>query len=68
MKLQSDFALLDVKRGRVGLLKTCGGDHGPARIPVTITGFITGAWGHDDGDSREFQVTVTKAEIGEAAA
>ena len=63
MKIQSTFALLDVKRGRVGLLKACGGIEGNARIPVTITGFITGAWGHDDGESREFEIEVSKAEI-----
>ncbi len=63
MKIQSTFALLDVKRGRVGLLKACGGEGGDARIPVTITGFITRAWGNDDGESREFTVEVSKVEV-----
>ena len=30
------------------------------RVPVTITGYIVGAWGNDDGESQEFQVEVTK--------
>ena len=63
MKLQVDFALLDVKRGRAGLLKACGGPRGRVRIPVTITGFVTGAWGHDDGVSREFEIDVTEATV-----
>lgn len=55
MKLQSDFALLDVKRGRKGLVKrTQKGE----RIPVTITGYIAGQWGHDDGESIEFEFKV----------
>ena len=63
MKLQSTFALLDVKRGRGALLKVVGGETGLARIPVTITGFITQSWGNDDGESREFTVEVSKVEV-----
>ena len=62
MRLQSDFTILDVKRGRQKLLKQVGGIDGEARIPVVITGYITGAWSHDDGTSQEFEVEVTKAE------
>lgn len=69
MILVSNFAILDVKRGRQGLLKTVGG-HGTKyprtgnRVPVTITGFIDGSWGKDDGTSREFTVHVTGVETG----
>jgi len=56
MKIQSNFALLDVKHGRKGLEKAL--SKGP--IPVTITGNLTGVWGNDDGESVEFEVEVTK--------
>jgi hypothetical protein len=61
-KITSDFAVLDVKGGRSALFKELGytrREGGPAPIPVTITGEIVGAWGHDDGISREFQIRVT---------
>ena len=67
MKLHSTFAIIDVKRGKVGLLKAVrkaqAGDGGTdAKIPVVIRGFITREWSGDDGTSREFQVDVTKVE------
>ncbi len=67
-KIQSTFALLDVKHGRVGLLREVGGrgtDVPPTgrRVPVVITGEIVEAWGHDDGESREFEVQVTSVKI-----
>lgn len=62
MKLQSDFALLDVKRGRARLAKEI--KSGP-RIPVVIHGWIDHQWGDDDGTSIEFAVDVTKVEVGE---
>jgi len=71
MKIQSTFALLDVKRGRKKLLKILGypGNHmgGPQRkpIPVVIYGEIIGPWGHDDGISQEFEVIVKEVEIKE---
>lgn len=72
MKLTSDFAILDVKNGRNKLLKRVQGEgFGPtgrptgARIPVTITGFIVGAYGGDDGTSREFEVEVTDLTVNE---
>lgn len=64
MKIQSDFALLDVKTGRGALNKHFAkrprlGECPPAmRIPVTITGYIDDVWGGDDGTSREFSVVV----------
>jgi hypothetical protein len=67
MKLQSDFALLDVKHGRVGLLKKVGtgGDlpENPNTVPVIIHGHIDYAWGDDDGVSREFAVIVDRVDV-----
>ena len=57
--INSTFALLDVKRGRKQLLRRLRSE---TRIPVTITGFITHVWGHDDGTSIEFAVDVTSVE------
>lgn len=68
MQIQSTFALLDVKRGRKALEKhfrnrprmgQCPED---MRVPVTITGYLDGIWGDEDGVSREFTVTVQKVE------
>ena len=64
MEIKSTFAILDVKAGRSALNKHFSkrpalGVCPPAmRIPVTITGYIDGIWGADDGVSREFSVTV----------
>ncbi len=65
MKLQSKFALLDVKRGRVGLRKKLvkAGAEG-ALIPVVIYGRIVRCWGADDGVSQEFEVEVDSVEVG----
>ena len=65
LQITSKFALLDVERGRGPLFKITGyGESNTlARIPVTITGFIVGAWGHDDGTSREFNVEVTAVRV-----
>lgn len=56
-QIQSDYATLDVKRGRVALARRIAA--GDDRIPVTIRGYITGVNGEDDGDSIEFRVEVT---------
>lgn len=63
--IKSGFALLDVKQGRGPLFKALGytGRSGAAPIPVTITGFIVGAWGEDDGTSREFEIEVTEVKV-----
>lgn len=64
MEIKSDFALLDVKAGRGALNKHFAkrprlGECPPAlRIPVTVTGYIDGVWGGDDGVSREFTMVV----------
>jgi hypothetical protein len=65
MKIQSTFCLLDVKRGRKKLAKFFNFEAAPEglRIPVTITGYVTGVWGNDDGESQEFTVEVTKAKL-----
>jgi hypothetical protein len=69
VKLQSNFALLDVKAGRARLTEMLGGypeayRPEPARkIPVIIKGFITHQWGQDDGISREFSVDITSVSI-----
>lgn len=60
MKLQSNFALLDVKRGRVGLRKKL--EKG-ALVPVIIYGRVTHIWGNDDGESQEFEVEVDSVEV-----
>lgn len=64
MDIKSDFAILDVKAGRGPLNKhfkdrpRLGECPPKMRVPVTITGYIDGVWGDDDGVSREFCVTV----------
>jgi len=67
MKLQSDFALLDVKRGRKALDKMMPPGSQPLskrdRIPVIIRGFISHRHGADDGISIEFGVDVTSVEV-----
>lgn len=56
MKIQSDFAILDVKWGRHALYKRF--RTGDERIPVTITGWLDGINSEDDGTSREFTMIV----------
>jgi hypothetical protein len=58
-RIDSGFAILDVKRGRVQLARRV--NRGEKRIPVTIRGYITEVHGNDDGTSIEFEVTVTDA-------
>ena len=69
-KITSEFAILDVKKGRQALDKNFA-DHkrtGVAEaVPVTITGFIVGVWSGDDGTSREFEVRVTDVKVEDAA-
>lgn len=65
MKLQSDFALLDVKKGRKALAKMMpnGSKRTDAVIPVVIKGYISHRHGNDDGVSIEFGIDVTSVEI-----
>lgn len=69
MRLKSKFAVLDVMDGRKKLaahfkdrprLGPCPDD---MRIPVTITGYIDGIHGCDDGTSIEFAVMVDRVKI-----
>lgn len=63
-KIKSTFAILDVKAGRAPLNKhfanrpRLGECPRKMRVPVTITGYIDGVHGGDDGTSREFSVVV----------
>lgn len=62
INIGSDFALLDVKQGREELFEYF--QYGKSGgIPITITGEITSVWGHDDGISREFSVSVKSVAI-----
>ncbi|MGX1096556.1 hypothetical protein [Amorphus sp. MBR-141] len=73
MKIQSTFAILDVKGGRDRLTKLFEGRPrmGPCpenmRVPVTIVGYIDSIHGNDDGESREFNVTVERVDVRSAA-
>jgi hypothetical protein len=62
MKTTSTFAILDVKQGRKALRKLVG-EH-KCKVPVTITGLITGDWSGDDNTSIEFEVDVTGHKLG----
>jgi hypothetical protein len=66
MKTTSTFAILDVKRGRA-TLRNLVKDH-KVKIPVTITGYITGDWSGDDGTSIEFEVQVKSHKLGKPVA
>lgn len=63
-KITSDFALLDVKKGRKALAKMMppGSNSLPKdkRIPVLIEGWISHRHGDDDGTSIEFGVDVKR--------
>lgn len=62
MRLQSKFAILDVMRGRVGLLKRLKpSDAKP--VEVVIHGRIEDEFGSDDGVSQEFNVIVDRVEV-----
>lgn len=56
--LDSDLALLDIKKGRNKIRKRV--EKGEV-IPVVITGYIDTVWSHNDGFSQEFAVCVTSA-------
>ncbi len=60
----SGFAILDVTKGRKKLAKhfaarpPMGECPEALRLPITITGYISGVHGRDDGVSQEFSVVV----------
>ncbi|MTK63211.1 MAG: hypothetical protein F8N15_01405 [Methanobacterium sp.] len=68
--IKSDFAILDVKKGRKALFRRLNyTPNGPRanedrRVSVVIVGYIVGAHGGDDGVSREFEVEVTEVRHG----
>jgi hypothetical protein len=55
-KIDSDFAILDVMRGRAALAKRVAKGE---RIPVTIRGYLNNVNSHDDGVSIEIALEVT---------
>lgn len=65
--IDSDFALLDVKKGRKRLAKKMPSGAGvlkaDERIPIVIHGFISHQASNDDGVSIEFAVDVEKVVI-----
>ena len=62
MKIQSHFAVLNVKQGRKELLKQLEQAAGMG-IPVTVTGFIADPLGSDNGESQEFAIAVVQVEL-----
>lgn len=56
--ISSNFAIIDVKGGRVKLAKRVNAGE---RIPVTIRGYIDTVHSQDDGTSIEFSIDVTSA-------
>jgi hypothetical protein len=60
-KLKSDFALLDVKRGRFALRRFLK-KNGPQTVTVTMTLLYDA--GNDDGESIEFAADVHKVTVG----
>ena len=66
MKLYGNFAILDVKHGRVGLMEYLRKrlkDPKPKPVPITIKGHIVSPYSKDDGTSREFEVRVDSIEV-----
>jgi glutaredoxin len=66
-KVSSDFAILDVTKGRDELAKRLDNQPGKPPIPVVIFGEITNIWGSDDGTSQEFTVKVKFIKLSEPA-
>ena len=70
INISSDFAILDVKKGRKALVRhfedrpRMGLCPEALRIPVVSRGYIDGVNGNDDGTSQEFTVTVEKLSVG----
>lgn len=60
MNISSDFAILDVTKGRKELMKHV---NNKGYIDVVIRGRIETEWGNDDGTSREFSVDVSSVEV-----
>jgi len=56
------FALVDIKRNRHALAKLVR-DH-KQKIPITLTGYLTGQWSGDDGTSIELEMNVETSKLG----
>lgn len=65
MKLKSDFALLDVTKGRAALANHLLTKGDP--VPVTIKANIVSRWGNDDGTSIEFELAVDSVTVEQPA-
>jgi hypothetical protein len=63
VKVTSDFAILDVKKGRKKLFKLFDKRPPQPGFPVVIRGRLDRVHGDDDGTSREFQVTVDSVKL-----
>jgi hypothetical protein len=64
--IDSDFALLDVKKGRAALSKALTKLPQGQRVKVVITGYFDNdlrGHGNDDGTSREFCIDVESVEV-----
>ena len=73
-EITSDFALLDVMKGRHKLAKHFKGREGKLgpcppelRIPVVVVGSLVGRASNDDGVSIEFEIEVDDVTLGEAS-
>ena len=64
MKIKSNFAILDVKKGRKKLVRHFDECPKRPRIPILIEGYIDGQHSEDDGTSIEFSVEVTSVRAG----
>ena len=67
--IKSDFAIVDIQRGRKKLAEHfkdrpfAGPCPAAFRVPVVLTGYLSDVWGHDDGESREFSMVVEKVTL-----
>ncbi len=62
MKIEADYALLDVKKGRQRLFKAFTSTT-TKKIPVCIHGFITEPFGEKDGISRQFLLEISSLQV-----
>lgn len=62
--IKCTYGILDITKGRQALLKHIA-KHGPVRVLIEAT--IDNAYGHDDGTSIEYNMTVRRLVIDERA-
>lgn len=63
-KIGIEFAVVSVKAGRHTICKLVGDHRGDGvKVPVTLTGYLTYAWGRDDGIDQEFAMDVESATV-----